>query len=458
MVYSVQKKPKGNYSIINHKHPERLFVLLTPRFTRVSTAIRKASSVNREPSAIAFRQKLGKLEMEYLYERKQCTLTVKLRNDDDFAFLNVRIDICGAIWNAGCTIMREYYKNTGKTMTKAMLYSQLGEMRKHTPSWQLVYSQTVQQIADRILAGYELFFTNIEKKKNGAKLKCSPPKCHKIRKQKSMTFKQYGKGFWFSGKGEVTIQGRKFRYYDSYDGLLEHVNVHTMTVKRNSLGEIFLYITCAADTKGEIWGDRAAVGMDFGLKRFLTLSDGTVIDSPLWYKEYLNEIRKLNRKLSRRQGGKPGEKWSKGYKKALAELARLHQKIANQRKDWFHKLARELCKRYHTICIEDLNIKAMQMHKNWGRKVSDLAFSEFVKILESTAEKFKTTVVEIGTFFPSSKTCSCCGHIHEHLDLKDRVYVCEKCGFTIDRDLNAAINILREGLRILEEEKAAKTA
>ena len=110
MVYSVQKKPKGNYSIISHKHPERLFALLTPRFTRGSTAIRKVSSANREPSAIAFRQKLGKLEMEYLYERKQCTLTVKLRNDEDFAFLNVRIDICGAIWNAGCTIMREYYK------------------------------------------------------------------------------------------------------------------------------------------------------------------------------------------------------------------------------------------------------------------------------------------------------------------------------------------------------------
>ena len=96
--------------------------------------------------------------------------------------------------------------------------------------------------------------------------------------------------------------------------------------------------------------------------------------------------------------------------------------------------------------------------RNWGRKVSDLAFSEFVKILESTAGKFRTTVVKIGTFFPSSKTCICCGHVHEHLELKDRVYVCEECGFTMDRDLNAAINILREGLRILEEEKAAEPA
>ena len=444
MTYTASKMPDGQYDMITGHAGTG----------RASAGCRK----DWNPSHIPFRHSLGGYEGDRTIECRQRTLTVKLRKDDDFSFLNVRIDICGAIWNAGCTIMREYYRNTGKTMTKGMLYSQLGDMRKHTPPWQLVYSQAVQQIADRILASYELFFTNIRKRKDGAKLKCSPPRCHKIRKQRSMTFKQHGKGFRFSGRGEVTIQGKRFRYYDSYDGLLEHIEVHTMTVKRNSLGEIFLYVTCPADTKGEIWGGRAAVGMDFGLKRFLTLSDGTVIDPPLWYREYLNEIRKLNRKFSRRHGGKPGEKWSKGYKKALEELARLHLKIANQRKDWFYKLARELYKRYHTICIEDLNMKAMQMHKNWGRKVSDLAYTEFVNILKNTAEKFKTTVVEIGPFFPSTKTCSNCGHVHEHMDLKDRIYVCEECGFTMDRDLNAAINILREGLRILEEEKAGKSA
>lgn len=458
MVYSVHNKSKGNYSIILHKYPERRFAI-PPRFTNMrKLAAKKDERRNWNPADIPFEHKLGKLQGQYLFERKQCTLTVKLRNDEDFAFLNVRIDICGAIWNAGCTLMREYYINTKKTMTKGMLYSQLAEMRKHTPSWQLVYSQTVQQIADRILAGYELFFTNIEKKKNGAKLKCSPPKCRKIRKQKSMTFKQYGKGFWFSGKGEVTIQGRKFRYYDSYDGLLEHVNVHTMTVKRNALGEIFLYITCAADTKGEIWGDRIAVGMDFGLKCFLTLSDGTVIESPQFFREYIRDVKKLNRALSRRQGGEPGEEWSKGYRKAQADLARLHLMISYKRRDWFYKLARELCKRYSIICIESLNMKAMQMHGNWGRKVSDLAYSEFIKILKSVAEKFMTRIVEIGTFFASTKTCSSCGHVKEDMELDDRTYVCEECGFTMDRDLNAAINILREGLRILSEETADKSA
>ena len=302
-----------------------------------------------DPRDIPFSQKLGVCSREYLIGRKQHTLGVKLRKDDDFSFLNVRIDICGAIWNAGCTIMREYYKNTGKTMSKGMLYGQLGQMRKHTPSWSLVYFQVLQQIADRILAAYELFFTNAKKKRNGAKLKCSPPKCHKVSKQRSMTFKQYGKGFSFTGPGEVRIQGKKFRYYDSYGGLLEQVAVHTMTVKRNSLGEIFLYITCSADTKGESWEGRADVGMDFGLKRFLTLSDGTVIRHPEFCKQYAKDIRKLSRALSRKQGGKKGEAWSGGYRKALGDLARLHLKIANQRRDWFYKLAWELCKRYYNI-------------------------------------------------------------------------------------------------------------
>ena len=460
MEYSVARKPKGNYSIFNHKHPEKCRRYVPPRFVSFCSPSSSKPSFNWDPSLIDFKQELGKCELEFLFERKQCMLSVKLKNDEDFSFLNKRIDICGAIWNAGCTIMKEYYRLTGKTMSKALLYARLGEMRKHTPDWDLVYSQTVQQIADRIIAGYELFFTNLEKRKNGAKLKCSPPKCHKISKQKSMTFKQYGKGFYFTENGEVVIQGKKFRYFDSYDGLLTRVEVHTMTVKRNSLGEIFLYITCAADTKGEIWGGRTAVGMDFGLKRFLTLSDGTIIESPRFFMQYQKDIAKLNRELSRKQGGNKGEKWSRGYKKALKKLARLHLKIVNQRRDWFYKLARELCKRYSIICIEDLNMKAMQMHKNWGKKVSDYAFSEFVEILKNIAVKFETMVVEIWRFFPSTKTCNCCGHVNEKMDLDDRVFVCEVCGHTIDRDIGAAINILKEGLRQLkeEEEQAGNTA
>jgi len=124
-------------------------------------------------------------------------------------------------------------------------------------------------------------------------------------------------------------------------------------------------------------------------------------------------------------------------------LARLHRKIANQRLDFFFKLADELSK-FDSIFIEDLNLKAMQML--WGRKVSDVSFTKFIKILETKAK-----VVKIDRFYPSSKTCSECGYIYKNLSLKERYWYCPKCGAWHDRDENAAKNIYTEGFRVLRE-------
>ena len=103
-------------------------------------------------------------------------------------------------------------------------------------------------------------------------------------------------------------------------------------------------------------------------------------------------------------------------------------------------------------------MKAMQMHRGWGRKVSDLAYSEFVEILEDMAPKFDTVIVRVNRFYCSTRTCNECGHVNGPMPLDVRTFVCEECGYEVDRDLGAAINILREGLRILEERKAGKPA
>ena len=181
-------------------------------------------------------------------------------------------------------------------------------------------------------------------------------------------------------------------------------------------------------------------GMDFGLKTFLTMFDGDVIDkkeSHLFFLKSINNIRKLSKAVSKKK------KNSNHRKQAVLNLARLYRKIANQRQDFFFKLANELSK-FNNIFIEDLNLKAMQ--RLWGRKVSDVAFAKFVKILET-----KTNVIKIDRFYPSSKTCSICGYIYEDLSLKERSWYCPKCGTYHDRDENAAKNIYAEGLRILRE-------
>ena len=126
-------------------------------------------------------------------------------------------------------------------------------------------------------------------------------------------------------------------------------------------------------------------------------------------------------------------KGSKNRRKAKLALARLHKKLANQRKDFHFKLARQLCLEYEKICIEDLNIKAMQ--KLWGRKISDLAFGDFVRILKYQATKFKVAIVEVDRYFASSQICSHCGKKNPEVkDLKIREWICPNCGTYHDRD------------------------
>jgi putative transposase len=168
----------------------------------------------------------------------------------------------------------------------------------------------------------------------------------------------------------------------------------------------------------------------------LTLSDNTECESPRYYLKHLKELKRLQKRLSKKQ------KDSNNYKKAKRRLAKLHIKVANTRRDYFHKLSNKIANNVDFVAIEDLNIKSMQ--RLWGRKISDLAFSEFVNILE-----YKTNLIKIDRFYPSSKTCSKCGYVLDELDLKTREWQCPECKTKHLRDLNAAINICRVGASTL---------
>ena len=368
------------------------------------------------------------------------SLTVKLYNDEDCKYLNDMINVGGIIYNTAITIIQDEYKKDGRLMKKNDLQKILKDMRNSEEHsfWQMVGSQAVQDITDRIYRSYNRFFKD---KKNG--IKTSPPKRKKVKKYKSVTYKQAG--YKFLPGGRVRIAGRIYRYWDSYDGLLETVKVHTMTIKRNALGEYFLFMTADAPiTMGENRDKRCEVGMDFGLKTFLTLSDGTRIESPEFFKKGIAGIRKANKELSRKKEG------SKGKLKAEKALYRRHEHIANCRRDWFFKLAHELCSKYSVIAIEDLNLKGMA--KLWGRKVNDYAFGEFVRILEWVSSKHDTVIVKADRFYPSSQTCSRCGALnHDMKDLRKRTFRCGACSLEIDRDLNAAVNLKNEGLRKIKD-------
>jgi putative transposase len=187
--------------------------------------------------------------------------------------------------------------------------------------------------------------------------------------------------------------------------------------------------------------ENQAVGVDFGISSLAVLSDGTVIESSKANRKYAAKLRRLNQKLSRKQGAKKGEKQSANFKKARLELARLYVKIADLRADETHKLTTTLTQNYSLISIEDLNVKGMMSNHKLARSIADAAFSEARRQLEYKSESSGSKLVIADRWFPSSKKCSNCGVIKEVLKLSERIFHCEECGFICDRDINAAINL-----------------
>jgi putative transposase len=178
-------------------------------------------------------------------------------------------------------------------------------------------------------------------------------------------------------------------------------------------------------------------GFDFGLKTFLTCSDETEIQSPLFFKQSLNTIKKASRQHSKKRKG------SNNQEKARLNLVRRHEDIVNRRTNWFWELAHDLTDRFDVLCFETLNLKGMQ--RLWGRKVSDLAFGKFLQVLKWVAVKKGKQLVFIDRWYPSSKTCSNCNHVLKELDLSIREWRCPSCQSINDRDKNAAKNICAVG-------------
>lgn len=357
-----------------------------------------------------------------MYRRKQ--------NKHLYALINLSAEI----YNHCIALHKRYYRIYHAHLNKVRLQAHIAKLKKQDKysHWNNLNSQAIQNITDRIENAYTLFYRNLKRK-----IKTAPPSFKKRAKYKSFTLKQTG--YKFLGGNEIAIAGRKYKYFKSRE--LEGI-VKTLTVKRDSVNDLYIYFTCETATDNPVRaGTGKIVGFDFGLKTYLKASDGNDIESPLFFKQSQNNIKKLNRELSRKQKG------SNHRKQVKCQLSKQHLKIANQRKDFQFKLAKELCETYDVICLEDLNIKAMQ--RMWGKKVSDLSHSCFVNILKQQAAKYGVTVFEIPRFYPSSKLCSNCGCVVDDLPLKVRSWVCPTCGVTHDRDFNAALNILRVGASAL---------
>ena len=185
------------------------------------------------------------------------------------------------------------------------------------------------------------------------------------------------------------------------------------------------------------------VGIDLGIKDFVITSDGKKYSNNRYTKKYEEKLKVAQKHLSRKIKG------SHQYEKQRLKVAKIHEKISNSRKDNLHKVSTELIKAYDVICLEDLNIKKMLKNHILAKHIADCGWGAFINILQYKAEWNNKNIIKIDRFFPSSKTCSLCGWIKEDLELNDREWFCKSCGCFHDRDLNAAKNILNQGLKII---------
>jgi putative transposase len=185
-----------------------------------------------------------------------------------------------------------------------------------------------------------------------------------------------------------------------------------------------------------------ATGIDVGIKNFLITSDGNVVNNPRHFLSSHQKLKRLQRSFSRKMRGlRQGESSSVNAEKTKNKLQKLHEHVANQRKDFLHKISTKLIRENQTICIEDLCIKDMMKNKYLSNSISDVGWGMFFDMLEYKSEWYGTNLLTIGRFDPSSKTCSNCGHIKHDLKLSDREWTCTSCNSLHDRDVNAAINI-----------------
>jgi putative transposase len=349
-------------------------------------------------------------------------------------------------YNWGLARSKEVYRATGKRPTALELHRELNKLKQTDYPWMYEVSKCAPQEALRDLdKAYKHFFRRVELKQQGKwKGKLGFPKP----KKRSKTIGS----FRFTGSIHVDADSVQLPRLgrlrlQEHDFIPTDAKVLSATVSEQA-GRWFVSIQIEEEQEKPVSTATSAIGVDLGIKKLATLSDGITFANPRALKHAQKKLKRLERQKSRRKKG------SKNRQKTRAKIAKQHARIATIRKDASHKLTSYLVKNHALVAIEDLHVAGMLKNHKLAQPVSDSNFGEIRRQLEYKSAYHGTHLVMIDRFYPSSKTCSGCGYIKPELSLSERTYVCEDCGMVLDRDLNAAINLRTVAVSSIDTQNA----
>ena len=363
--------------------------------------------------------------------------THKLFHDKMLKHLHDDLNIIGVVRNHFIALSMRYKRRYGKGLSYSKMSKHLTKLKKFEKyqHWNIPYSWSLQNMVKRLAQSFGEMKT----------LGRGHPKFKACKKHRGMTFdggqaplekvldEQKQKRNHPTYK--IRLNGRWYRFalHREIQGEITRVQV-----TRDALGDV--YITLTEDYSEIRYEPKTgkAEGFDFGIKDFLTGSDGERRSSPMFYRQNADKLAAAQQAHSRKVKG------SNNRERERKTVARIHKKTANQRTDHHWKLAIELCREFDILFFEDLNLAGMK--RLWGKQVSDLGFGEFMRKLKHQSHKRIRSVLKVGRWTPTTKCCCVCNQKNESITLADREWTCPKCHTHLDRDHNAALNILKEGV------------
>jgi len=347
------------------------------------------------------------------------------------------LDLCRWVYNQTLAYRKNAWEQDNKSVSKFDTYNKLPAWKVEKPELAEVHSQVLQNVQERVDLAFKAFFRRV-------KLGEKPgyPRFKGRGWYDSFTFPQSGFKL-VSGKLRLSKIGDvKIKLHRPIEGKIKR-----LTIRRTSTGKWFACFSVEIDDPPKPpWKDGSMVGIDVGLESFATLSNGEKIDNPRFFRSEEKALAKAQKRLSKCEKGTPERR------KALKVVQRIHERIANRRYDFAHQVSHNLVERFGLIAFEDLSITNMLKNHCLAKSISDAAWRMLVTITSYKAESAGSIVVLVDPR-NTSQLCSRCG-LKVNKSLSDRVHECPQCGLVMDRDENAAINILRLGLQSLPKARS----